>query len=292
MATLQRIKKRIRSLESTQKMTRAMKQVAASKFRRAQQALVATRPFSDEIGALLHRLAATGCEVEVAHPLLQRRPLRRALMIVVTSDRGLCGSFNTNLLRAAELFAHQRRGQLEHLHLGTIGRKGYEHFTRLRFPSLTHYPDVYEGLTFRRASDIAESLSAAFLGHELDAVYLLYHEFKSAAQNRITSDQLLPIEPARLPAGVALGDYRYEPDRGLVLEQLVPRYVATQIWRVLLESTASEHGSRMVAMDAATKSAEDMHGRLMLQFNRARQESITRELLDVVGGAEAQQGAA
>lgn len=291
MATLAEIKKRIGSVKNTQKITRAMKLVAAAKLRRAQENMLMARPYALELGAMLHRLAtrATAEGEEAAHPLLEMRPLRRVLLLVLTSDRGLCGGFNGNITRRAEKFIDEQGSRFDSLEIGTVGRRGAEYFSKRKIATVRDYPGVFEGLTFRRATEIANGMAQEFIDRELDAVFLVYNEFKSAMTQRVVVEDMLPIVHEELPVGEDI-DYIYEPNKNSVLEQLVPRYIATIVWRSLLESFASEQGARMTAMESATQNASDLVDTLTLQYNRARQARITTDLMDIVGGAEALQG--
>lgn len=291
MASLRDIRKRIRSVKSTQKITGAMKLVSASKLRRSQDSIHAARPYAIELGSLLRRLAtrADTHGDEPAHPLLEIRPLRRVLLVVITSDRGLAGAFNANILRRAERFIRENRERFESLEVATIGRKGRDYFRKRKLATVRDFPGVFQSLGYHRATEIAEGLVKEFVSRDLDAVFLLYNEFKSALSQRVIVQDLLPIVHEELPAGSDI-DYLYEPNRDEVLDRLVPRYVATLVWRSLLESSASEHGARMTAMDSATKNARELVDRLTLEYNRTRQATITRELMEIVSGAEALKG--
>lgn len=290
MASLRDIRKRIRSVKSTQKITRAMKLVSAAKLRRAQSAILSARPYALELGALLHRVAtrAQGDAEHAAHPLLEvhAREAQRVLLVVMTSDRGLCGGFNATILRRAERFIAENKGRYESLEVATIGRRGTDYFRKRQVATVRNFPGVFQDLSFRRAAEIAEGIAAEYTRSDLDAVYLLYNEFKSAMSQRLVVEDLLPIDKEALPPGEDV-EYIFEPNQTEVLDQLVPRYLATEIWRAMLESHASEHGARMTAMDSATKNAGELVDRLTLNYNRARQAAITKELMDIVGGAEA-----
>ena len=290
MASLRDIRKRITSVKNTQKITGAMKMVAASKLRHSQEQMLSARPYSHQLGALLHRVATRSDDgEEAAHPLLAERKPRRALLLVVTSDRGLCGAFNANILRRAEAFVAEHSEDFENLEIATIGRKAIEYFKKRNVVSVRSFPGVFEDLTYRRATEISEGIAQEFVDSELDAVYLLYNEFKSVISQKIIVEPLLPIVHAELPEGENV-EYIYEPTESEVLNHLVPRYVATLIWQALLESSAAEHGARMTAMDAATTNARELVDSLSLQYNRARQAAITTDLMDIVGGAEALNG--
>jgi F-type H+-transporting ATPase subunit gamma len=289
MASLRDIRKRIRSVKSTQKITGAMKLVAASKLRRAQDSMLAARPYATELGSLLHRLATRADSEPAAHPLLELRPLKRVLLVVITSDRGLAGAFNANILRRAERFLREQGPRFDHLEIATVGRKARDYFRKRKVTTVRDFPNVFADLRYEGATEIAEGLCKEYVAHDLDGVFLLYNEFKSAMTQRVIVQDVLPIVHEELPVGDDI-DYLYEPDQAAVLERLVPRYVATIVWRALLESWASEQGARMTAMDSATKNAKELVARYTLLYNRTRQASITRELMEIVSGAEALKG--
>jgi len=291
MASLREIRKRVRSVKNTQKITGAMKLVAASKLRRSQEAIVAARPYANALGGLLRRVATRvrGNSDEAPHPVLELRPIRRVLLVVLTSDRGLCGAFNTNIMRRAERFITEQSSRFDHFEIATIGRKGRDYFSKRNLATVRDFPDVFKALNFEQATEIARAMVAEYITHDLDGVFLVYNEFKSALTQRVVVQDLLPIVAEELPSGDAI-DYIYEPSQQNVLEELVPRYVATVVWRALLESSASEQGARMTAMDAATKNAKELVDRLTLKYNRTRQAAITRELMEIVSGAEALKG--
>ena len=286
MATLQDIRRRIRSVQSTQKITRAMKLVAAAKLRRAQERILEARPYAfkmaDLVGALVRGLG------EDKHPLLVRREGARKLYLVVTADKGLCGAFNSNVVRrAAELLRGSPEGSAALL---TVGRKARDFFRRRPWPLRGDRVGFLERLAFGEVRELAGELMRAYLEDEVDEVWLVFNEFRSVAVQRVTTQRLLPIEPpgGAEPAGEGPGtDYLYEPDAATILAALLPRHVEVQVYRALLESAAGEQGARMTAMEAASKNAQEMIGLLTIQYNKARQERITKELLDIVGGAEA-----
>ncbi|MEZ4270207.1 MAG: ATP synthase F1 subunit gamma [Myxococcota bacterium] len=292
MASLRDIRNRIKSVKSTQKITGAMKMVAASKLRRAQEAITAARPYALELGSMLRRVSARVPHEEgrAPHPLLEIHAPRRVLLVIMTSDRGLCGSFNAGILRRAEIFLKENRERYESLEVATVGRRGHDYFAKRKVATVRNFPGVFEDLTFRRASEIAEGIAAEYVEHDLDAVFLLFNEFKSALNQTVQVVPLLPIVEEELPPGEGAVEYIYEPSQKEVLDKLVPRYVATIIWRALLESSASEHGARMTAMGSATKNAKELVDKLTLKYNRARQAAITRELMEIISGAEALNG--
>ena len=296
MASLRDIRNRIKSVKNTQKITKAMKLVAASKLRRAQDAINAARPYAVEIGQALQRVSSSVNEgdVEISNPLLETRDVKKVLLVVMTSDRGLCGGFNANIIRRAELFLKENQDTYEEIQIATIGRRGHEHFRKKENLKVRNYPDLFNKLQFRDALEVAQELSSDYIKGEVDAVYLLYNEFKSAINQIVTLSTLVPVAPEseeELPEDErAVLEYIYEPSAQDVLDQLIPRYVATLVWRSLLESNASEHGARMSAMDSATKNGKEIEDKLTLQYNRARQANITQELMEIVGGAEALNG--
>ena len=289
MASLRDIRNRIKSVKNTQKITGAMKLVAASKLRRAQDNITAARPYALALGKVLRSVVTTINDPEVLHqhPLLEEREVKRVLLLVATSDRGLCGAFNTNVVKRAELFLRENSDKYDEIRIGCMGRKGMEYF-RKRYPDQTfEYPEVFDKLVYETASNISESLGQSFVDGNYDAVYVVFNEFKSAMTQILTVEQLLPVAAEMPDAEEGVHEYIFEPSAGEVLESLVPKFLATSVWRVLLESAAAEHASRMTAMDSATKNAKELSDKLTLAYNRARQASITQELMEIVGGAEA-----
>lgn len=292
MATLRDIRRRIRSVQSTQKITRAMKLVAAAKLRRAQERIVAARPYAYKMQELLGGLV--GRAGEEAHPLLARRTGPRKRLVVITADRGLCGAFNSNILRASTAFLREA-GEVADLTLVVVGKKARDFYRRRPWAVKSAMLGVFDRLAYAHAQELAGGLMRDYLEGEVDEVHLVYNEFRSVAVQRVKREQLLPIEPegpAAAPGGGAAGtapagDYLYEPSPEAILGALLPRHVTTQVFRALMESAAGEHGARMTAMESATKNASEMIDLLTIQYNKARQERITKELLDIVGGAEA-----
>jgi F-type H+-transporting ATPase subunit gamma len=286
MATLRDIRRRIRSVESTQKITRAMKLVAAAKLRRAQDRILAARPYAVKMAELLSSLVRRA-EGD-AHPLLVRRPAARKRLVIVTADKGLCGAFNSNILRASLAFLREQ-GETS-LTLVVVGKKARDFYRRRPYEIKSEMLGFFDRLAYSHAQELAGGLMQEYLAGEVDEVHLVYNEFRSVAVQRVKREQLLPIEPATTAEGQgegAGGDYIYEPSPEAILTALLPRHVTTQVYRALMESVAGEYGARMTAMEAATKNAKEMIGVLTIQYNKARQERITKELLDIVGGAEA-----
>ncbi len=294
MASLRSIRTRIKSVRNTQKITKAMKLVAAAKLRRAQDAVIRTRPFAQALDELLASLAAARAAAEIPpHPLMDvRENPRRIEVVLLTSDRGLCGGFNSNIIRRAQRFIVEEGDRYEAIQFSTIGRRGRDFARKRGIETRKDYVGFFGRLRFSMAKEVADDLIVEFQERKLDAVYLLYNQFKSAISQVITFKPLLPIVAppetrAQEKGAFVTPEHLYEPSRPELLEQLIPRQLAMQIWRALLESEASEHGARMTAMDAATKNASEMIGRLSLEYNRARQASITKELMEIVSGAEA-----
>jgi F-type H+-transporting ATPase subunit gamma len=283
MPSLKAIRRRIASVRSTQKITKAMKMVAAAKLRRAQTAILEARPYAIKLHEVLSDLAARAGG-GAAHPLLARREERRVMLLVLTSDRGLCGAFNANISRRAEKFLEEQRRAGAEVSFSIVGRKGRDYLRRRRYDIRREYMNVLAELHPDRAQEIASNIVEDYGAQDLDAVYMVYNEFKSAVSQRVVVEKLLPIEPADVENPV---DFIYEPGKAELLDFVLPRYVGAQIWRALLESVASEYGARMSAMEAAASNAGEMIAKLTLTYNRARQAAITKELMEIVGGAEA-----
>jgi F-type H+-transporting ATPase subunit gamma len=289
MPSLRDIRNRIVSVKSTRQITKAMKMVAAAKLRRAQDAILKTRPYAQLLDQTLTRVASRAAAEEVvAHPLLAPRVQRTAEVVVITSDRGLAGGFNSNISRRVQRFVTENSDRFDAIALATIGRKGRDYFRARRFEVRKDYTGVHANLAYEKAEAIAREYTERYLAGEVDAVFLAYNEFKSAISQKQVVVQLLPIEtPEGAEAGTTGVDFKYEPSREALLASLLPRHIAMQVWRALLESAASEHGARMSAMESATKNAEEMIAALTLQYNRARQAYVTKELMEIVSGAEA-----
>jgi F-type H+-transporting ATPase subunit gamma len=286
MATLKAIRKRISSIRNTQQITKAMKMVSAAKLRRAQDAAVQARPYAEKMTELLKDVSARVSSE--AHPLLQAREEKKIQLVLFTSDRGLCGGYNANLIRSTEAFRRQNAGDKE-IELTLVGRKGADHFRRRRATIVDRYIGILTTPVEELAAEIADKLIARFINGETDAVYILYSNFRSALSQVPTLQKLLPVALAETSGaeGQQQTEYLYEPGVQELLASLLPRITDVAVQRALLEATASEHGARMTAMDSATTNASKMMGSLTLQMNRARQASITRELMEIVGTAEA-----
>ncbi len=284
MATLKVIRKRIGSIRNTQQITKAMKMVAAAKLRRAQEAAVEARPYAEKMIELYKNLVARVSRE--AHPLLGLRDEKRIDLLILTSDRGLCGGYNANLIRTAEAFIRRESAGKE-IQLVLVGRKGTDYFRRRKTAIADRYVNILSSAAQELAGEIAEKAIGRFIRGETDAVYLLYSRFRSALSQIPTLEKLLPVEFSESEKPEQLTEYLIEPDIETLLASLLPKVVQVAIYRALLEATASEHGARMTAMDSATTNASKMMGALTLQMNRARQASITRELMEIVGTAEA-----
>lgn len=290
MANLRAIRKRIGSVKSTQQITKAMKMVSAAKLKRAQDAITAARPYARKMREVVQAVAVRS--EEGAHPLLTRREGTKLALLVITSDRGLCGGFNSNLLRAAQRHIADSRERHEEIALFAVGRKARDFFRRRRVELRKEYVNLLGSLSYGHAERLSKDLVEGFLAGDIDEVRIVYNEFRSAISQAVRIETLFPIAIERKEGEQAATeiDYLYEPSREKILAALLPKYVETQIFRALLESVAGEHGARMTAMDSATNNAVDMIARLTLQMNRARQAAITKELMEIIGGAEALKG--
>ncbi len=284
MATLKVIRKRISSVRNTQQITKAMKMVSAAKLRRAQEAAERARPYAEKMVALLKNLSSR--TPDETHPLLMDREENRIELILLTSDRGLCGGYNANLIRTAEGFlrTHTPQGQVT---LTVVGRKGADYFRSRNVEISDRYVNIGNRPLESLAGEIAEKTIGRFLRGESDASYILYSRFQSALSLVPTVQKLIPVAKGDEPEQEQAIEYLFEPSDQAVLSSLLPKVVEVTIYRALLEAVASEHGARMTAMESATTNAADMISSLTLQMNRARQASITRELLEVVSTAEA-----
>lgn len=286
MASLKDIKKRIGSVKNTQQITKAMKMVAAAKLRRAQDAAVAARPYAEKLQSVLSNLASR--EEADAHPLLSQRGTSRALVVLMTADRGLCGGFNANVSKEAERFIRTNEQGFDDIDLMIIGRKGRDFLkNRLGDKIVKVYENITTDATYKTAQLIGEEVVEAYSEEKYDAVYILYNAFQSAIVQNVTLEQVLPIQPKEMDEAAADSvDYIYEPDKAGVLSEILPKMVEVQFFRGLLESNASEQGARMSAMDSASRNASEMISKLTLQYNRARQAAITTELMEIISGAE------
>ncbi len=282
MAKTQDIKRRIRSISNTRKLTRAMKMVSAAKLRRSQERMMKARPYAERTLHVLRSLAAR--TTPGADPLLQVHGDRRVELMVLTSDRGLCGSFNSSIIREAETFA--RGLEDRDVTVAAVGKKARDYFKRRGYALERSWLDVFRNVDFSTAKKIADDVIQLYRDQQLDEIYLVYNEFKSAIQARPIVQRLLPIEPADLEPEEGNDDYIYEPEARSLLGSLLPHYVEIQVFHALLESVAAEHAARMTAMDSATNNAGELIESLTLTMNRVRQASITTEIIEVVSGAQ------
>jgi F-type H+-transporting ATPase subunit gamma len=283
MANTIDIRRRIRSVKNTQQITRAMKMVAAARLRRAQDRITAARPYS---AALKQVLASVASRVgEEDHPLLQTRDEKKVLLLVVTGDKGLAGAFNTNVLKATHN-AIGERGWTD-LQLIPIGRKANDYFKRRTIPIRHQAVNIFQALTPEHGRELATIITDDFVSGKIDAVYVVYNEFRSVISQVVNVERILPLERPRQDDAAPQIEYVYEPAPEKILSELLPRHIEFQIYRVLLDSAAAEHGARMTAMDAATRNAGELIESLTLSYNRIRQASITREIIEIVSGAQA-----
>ena len=290
MPSLKAIKKRISSVKSTRQITKAMKMVSAAKLRRAQDNIIAARPYARKMEEVLQSLAC--CAEGDLHPLLEVRDAKKLLLLVVTSDRGLCGGFNTNLCKAADRFIREKQNDYDEITLMTLGRKGYE-FLKNRYSVAKNYPNLISKPNYQTAALLGQEVIAGYLDGQYDQVVVLYNAFKTVMSQDITFQQLLPVVPPEAEAATldeAQVEYIYEPSVKELMDEILPKNIEVQIFTAMLESVAAEHGARMTAMESASKNASEMISKLTLQFNRARQAAITTELTEIVSGAESIKG--
>jgi F-type H+-transporting ATPase subunit gamma len=280
MPSLKAIKKRIGSVKNTRQITKAMKMVSAAKLRRAQENVVAARPYAKKVEEVLQRLARQ--QDADGHPLV----------VLVTSDRGLCGGFNANISKATDRFVKEKKGEFSEVSVMCVGRKGYE-YLKSRQKIHKTYTGILSSPNYQTAANLAHEVIEGYTAEEYDAVYLIYNAFRSVMSQDITIQQLLPINPPKAANEAVdeyVPEYIYEPSKGALLGELLPKYVEVTMFKSMLESVASEHGARMTAMDSASKNASEMIGKLTLQYNRARQAAITKELMEIISGAESIKG--
>ena len=286
MPSLRDKRRKITSVKKTQQITKAMTMVAAAKLRRAQDRVIAARPYSRKMLAVIANLA--GRVERAQHPLLAKREPKKVNLAVLTSDRGLCGAYNTNILRKAVEVIRQLQADGKEVTVNVIGRKGRDFFRKRPAYKLGKVWSDLGMIDYEKAADIGKSVVERYSASETDEIYLLYNEFKSVIQQKVTLEKLLPVEPpAEADPFMAAVDYLYEPSAESILDSILPKHIEVQLFRAMLESQASEMGARMTAMDSATRNAKDMIERLTLKFNKQRQAAITKEISEIVGGAEA-----
>ncbi len=295
MANLKAIRVRLSSVKSTRQITSAMKMVAAAKLRRAQDAIVQLRPYADKLNEIQKGLSAALRDTEIENIYAERKKGNgRVLLIVITSNKGLCGAFNANVIRETRRIMsekyreHSRRGDLAVI---TVGKKAYDTLRKLKCNIVADHSDLYSGLTFDRVSSLADRLMQLYITGEYDTIEMVYNQFRNAAVQKLTDEVFLPVSMAAPESrAVVTADYIYEPDQVAIVSELIPKTLRTKLYRALLDSFAAEHGARMTAMHQATDNATELIRDLTLQYNKARQASITNQLLEVVSGAEALNG--
>ena len=288
MPSLQHLRRKIGAIKNTQKITKAMKMVAAAKLKRAQARILAARPYAHKMRNVLANLSRR--VNRASHPLLQKRTGEVFEVVVVTSDRGLCGAFNANILRKATEFLQGCEARRARVTVSLVGRKGRDYFRRRHWPIRHQWTDVFDRLSYEHGLDIGQVLSQQFTKGTFDEAYVIYNEFKSAIQQRVVVEKLFPLEAPDEdgePSSLMGGSYEYEPDEDVLLHALLPKHFQVQMFRILLESSAAEQGARMAAMDGATRNAGELIKKLTLYYNKTRQAAITKELMDIVGGVEA-----
>lgn len=287
MPGLKEIRKRIGSVKSTKQITKAMKMVAAAKFRKAQGRILELRPYADKMNAVLTSLARA---VDTGHPLLEIRPRKKVEVMVLTGDRGLCGAFNTNVMKAATKLIKDLHGEGIEVTVSAIGKKGTDLFRRRGIALRRSWTGLSGRISYYNAQEVAKDIIENYTNETFDEVILVYNEFKSALVQRVAVVRLLPLSPVSSEEKESqedVGEFIYEPSQQAIFERLLPKNLEIQVFRAMLESQASEEAARMTAMENATKAADDMISSLTLQYNKARQASITKELMDIVGGVEA-----
>ena len=283
MANLKEIRNRITSVSSTMQITSAMKMVSAAKLKKAQDAITAMRPYANKLTELLQSLSAT-IDSDSGSVFSEQREVKKVLLVVITSNRGLCGAFNSNIIKAANHLINNDYRNAE-VQIVAIGKKANDAFKKSG-KLLANKSDIFDNLTFNNAADIAQSLMDLFTNHKADKIDLVYNQFKNAATQIVMTEQFLPIVPTQADANVNL-DYIFEPSKLEIVEALIPKSLKTQIYKAIRDSFAAEHGARMTAMHKATDNATELRDQLKLTYNKARQAAITNEILEIVGGAEA-----
>jgi len=286
MANLKEIRSRISSVGSTMQITSAMKMVSAAKLKRAQDAVTQMRPYANKLTELLVNLSSTLDSSEGIYS--ENRELKKVLLITITSNRGLCGGFNANIIKKAKSLIEGEYKKIE-TDVISIGKKSTQHFEKNGYNVISSHDLLYSDLTFENTSEIAQIIMDSFTNNEYDKIVLLYNQFKNAATQIVMNEQFLPIESPE-ETEPTVGDYIFEPNQKDIVEELIPKSLKTQLFKAVLDSHASEHGARMTAMHKATDNAGDLRKELTLQYNKARQAAITGEILEIVGGAEALNG--
>jgi F-type H+-transporting ATPase subunit gamma len=289
---LKEVRNRIKSVQSTQQITKAMKMVSAAKLRRAQDAITQMRPYAKKLQEVLGNIVSNS-DGDINLSLATERAVEKVLVIIVTSDRGLCGGYNSNLIKLTrqviqdKYSSQQAKGNVQIL---PIGKKGYEHFTKGGFKVVDRYWDIFTGLSFDKVQAAAKYAMEAFSNKEVDAVELVYSEFKNAGTQMFVAEPFLPVQKLEKQAGEKKADFIFEPDKEILIRELMPKILNTQLFKAVLDANASEHGARMTAMDKASDNANELLKSLKISYNRARQAAITTELTEIVSGAAALNG--
>ena len=284
MASLRDLKKRIQTVKSTRQITKAMKMVSASKLRRSQDSLLSLRPYAYKLIGLINALKDRMGDFE--HPLISRREIKKTRLVIVSSDRGLCGSYNSNIIKKAESYIKEAGLTQDNCVIDFVGKKAYEYFKK-RYTNIGDNYRIDENPTYQKVSYVGDKAIENYIEGDFDSLVMIYNEFKSAMSQKITVERLFPIITPEYEDVSVVDNFKYEPSKQEVLEGLLPKYVKVEVLRILLESLASEHGARMTAMESATKNSDEMMKRLSLVYNRQRQSVITTELMEIVGGKEA-----
>jgi len=289
---LKEVRNRIKSVQSTQQITKAMKMVSAAKLRRAQDAITQMRPYAQKLQEMLSNIVSSS-DGNVSMDLATERPVEKVMVIVVTSDRGLCGGYNSNLIKLAKQVIREKypsqsaKGNVKVL---PIGKKGFEHFTKNGFKVVDNYWDIFSGLSFDKVQAAAKFAMDAFAAKEVDAIEVIYSEFKNAATQRFIAEPFLPVKKVAETGSKKKADFIFEPNQEVLITELMPKILNTQLYKAVLDANASEHGARMTAMDKASDNANELLKSLKISYNRARQAAITTELTEIVSGAAALQG--
>jgi F-type H+-transporting ATPase subunit gamma len=289
---LKEVRNRIKSVQSTQQITKAMKMVSAAKLRRAQDAITQMRPYAHKLQEMLSNIISNS-DGDVKVALAAERPIEKVIIIVVTSDRGLCGGYNSNLIKLTKQIikdkysSQQAKGNVQIL---PVGKKGYEHFSKNGFKVIDKYWDIFTGLSFDKVQAAAKHAMDTFASKEADAVELIFSEFKNAATQRFIAEQFLPVQKVAKAEGQKNADFIFEPGKDVLITELMPKILNTQLYKAVLDANASEHGARMTAMDKASDNANELLKSLKISYNRARQAAITTELTEIVSGAAALNG--
>ncbi len=289
---LKEVRNRIKSVQSTQQITKAMKMVSAAKLRRAQDAIIQMRPYARKLQDMLSNIVSN-TEMESGNALANERPVEKVLLIVITSDRGLAGAYNANVIKLAKQVIREKyasQHEKANVTIWSMGKKGYEHFQKNNFKVTDTYKDIFLKLSFDQVQEASQAAVKAYMNKEFDAVEVIYSEFKNAATQTFVSEQFLPIKKTKPEGTATKADFIFDPNKEELIAELMPKILNTQLFKAVLDAHASEHGARMTAMDKASENANELLRSLKISYNRARQAAITTELTEIVSGAAALQG--